>query len=356
MKPRSKQQGAALIIALVIMSIAMAIAANILFRQQLSTRLAVNVGHLEQAYPYANAIEDFARNVLRRDYEDDPEKDDLEEVWATPVNPIIDGGTASARLIDLQSKLNINNLMPYDPDADEIDPFRTAPPLSDEEKELVEEKFYFDIASIQTQALLAVVDPDQTVNTPESFVDIVKDWIDGDSNVSAGGAESSDYQIEDTAYNAGNTPMVSPTELRLLKDVDKDNFELIRQHFSTLPEYTLVNVNTADETTLQALGFTAEAAENIITVREEAPFPTLDDFKELAVVEVALEDPDGPEGEQGPAVYEESLSVSTQYFLLQGEITIGTARIYMNSILYRNDGKVTVISRDFSNQQVTENQ
>ncbi len=354
MKYKSKQQGAALIIALVIMSIALAIVTNIMFRQQLTTRLSSNIGNLEQAYPYATGLEDFARTVLIRDFEEDPDKDDLEEFWATPVNFPIDGGTMSGRLLDLQATLNLNNLIPYDPAADEIDIEREEPPFTDAENKLLEEKFLFDLASANIRTLLTVVDPDEEITSPDSFVDIVKDWIDSDSTVSDGGAESSDYQIEDPAYNAANTLMASPTEIRLLKDIDKDNYQLLRQHFSTLPTYTPVNVNTADETTLQAIGFTSDAVENIISVREEAPFETLDAFKELAVVSVALEDPDG-EGEEGQAVFEESFSVTSQYFLLQGEINIGTARLYMNSILHRNDDKVTVVSRDFSNQQVVDN-
>lgn len=353
MKSQSKQRGAALIIALVIMSIALAIVTNILFRQQLTTRLSSNIGNLEQAYPYATGLEDFARTVLTRDYDDSPDKDDLTEFWTTPVNFPIDGGSMSGRLIDLQAKLNLNNLVPYDPAADDIDPARTEPPLTAAEEALINEKFFYDLASANIQALLVIIDPDEEITTPASFVDIVRDWIDSDSNTSDGGAESSDYQLEDPAYNAANTLMANTTEIRLLKDIDKDNYTLLQQHFSALPEYTTVNVNTADETTLQALGFTADAVENIISVRDDAPFETLEAFKDLAVVQVALEDPDG-EGEESQSVFEESFSVTTQYFLLQGEINIGTARLYINSILHRVDGKVTVVSRDFSNQQVVD--
>ena len=101
---------------------------------------------------------------------------------------------------------------------------------------------------------------------------------------------------------------------------------------------------------IQALGFTEEAAENIITVRDEDPIQSMEDFLALAVVNAATQSPEGEE----PAVYEQDLSVSSDYFLLQGEINIGTARLYINSILHRNDGKVKVVSRDFSNQQVVQ--
>ena len=121
-----------------------------------------------------------------------------------------------------------------------------------------------------------------------------------------------------------------------------------------------MNVNTAPTEVIQALGFTPQQAENIISVRDEDPFQSMEDFLSLAVVSEATQVPEGqedlPEEERvAPAVYEQGLSVTSEYFFLQGEVNIGTARLYINSILHRKNGKVTVISRDFSNQQVEKN-
>ena len=176
----------------------------------------------------------------------------------------------------------------------------------------------------------------------------MQDWIDEDTNTSPGGAESDYYQSQDPGYNTANSFLVSDTELRLLKDVDTETFKLLRKYFTALPEYAEINVNTAPIEVIQSLGFTPEQAENIVSVRDEEPFESMESFLSLAVVSEATQ---APEGEQ-PAVYEEYISVTSKYFLLQGEINIGTARLYLNSILHRNDGKVAVVSRDFSNQQV----
>ena len=86
-------------------------------------------------------------------------------------------------------------------------------------------------------------------------------------------------------------------------------------------------------------------------MREEDPFQSMEDFLALAVVNEAIQSTEDEE----PAVYEQNLSVTSNYFLLQGEVNIGTARLYINSILYRKDGKVIIVSRDFSNQQVEKN-
>ena len=351
-----RQQGAALLIALVIMTIAIGIAANIMFRQQLHTRLASNISNLEQAYPYATALEDWSRTILTRDFEDEPGTDNLTEAWATEIPPIpIPGGSMTGRLFDLQAKLNLNNLYPPEKPIEENTEESTGEqaegeeePLTPEEIRIIKDQNRYIYAKQRTTRLIQTIDPDEEIGPAENFADVVQDWIDEDTDTSSGGAESDYYQSLDPAYNTANSFLASDTELRLLKEVDTDIYKLLRQYLTALPEYSDVNVNTAPIEVIQALGFTAEAAENIISVREENPFESMEDFLSLAVVSEATQ---APEGEQ-PAVYEEYIAVTSKYFLLQGEINIGTARLYINSILHRNDGKVAVVSRDFSNQQV----
>jgi general secretion pathway protein K len=353
-----QHQGAALLIALVIMTIAIGIASNIMFRQQLHTRLASNISNLEQAYPYATAIEDWSRTILIRDLEDEPGTDNLTEAWATEIPPIpIPGGTMTGRLYDLQAKLNMNNLYPPEkPIEEETEEQATAAegeaePQTAEEIRLINDQNRYIYAQRRTIRLIETIDPDEELGPAVNFADTVQDWIDEDTNTSPGGAESDYYQSQDPGYNTANSFLVSDTELRLLKEVDTDTYKLLRQYFTALPEYSEVNVNTAPIEVIQALGFTPEQAENIVSVRDEEPFQSMEAFLSLAVVTDATQAPEGEE----PAVYEEYISVTSKYFLLQGEVNIGTARLYINSILYRKDGKVIIVSRDFSNQQVEKN-
>lgn len=358
-KSPRQQQGAALIIALVIMTIAVTISANMLFRQQLNTRLSSNINNLEQAYIYATGIEDWTRTILAADTEDAPDTDNLTEPWATQIPPIpIPGGTMSGRLFDLQAKINVNNVYPPEnpiPETDEVVSETVDAdnqPLSPEEAARAREHNRYIIARQRAAKMIVIADPDETLGTPLNVVDVMQDWIDEDQNTLEGGAESDHYSSQEVAYNTANSRMVSESELRLLKDIDKDGYKLLRKHFTALPQMTSINVNTASYEVIQALGFTAEAAENIVSVRDDTPFETLEEFLRLAVVEPAMQaDADG-----NVLVYGHDISITSSYFLLQGEIIIGTARIYINSILHRNDGKVSVISRDFSNQQLLESE
>jgi len=351
----AKQRGAALLIALVIMTIAIGIATNIMFRQQLHTKLASNISNLEQAYPYATALEDWSRTILFRDFEESADSDNLTEPWATEIPPIpIPGGNMTGRLYDLQAKLNLNNLFPPETPIEENPepPVQGAPPPTPEELEIIKDQNRYLIAKQRVTRLMETVDPDESVGPALNFADTVQDWIDADSDTTPGGAESDYYLSQDPGYNTANSFLVSDTELRLLKDIDSDAFTLIQPYVATLPEYAAVNVNTASKEVIQALGFTTEAAENIVSVREENPFESMEDFLALAVVSSATQAAEDEE----PAVYEQDITVTSDYFLLQGEVNIGTARLYINSILRRKDGKVTVVSRDFSNQQIVEDQ
>lgn len=356
-KSPRQQQGAALIIALVIMTIAVTISANILFRQQLNTRLSSNINNLEQAYLYATGIEDWTRTILARDSEEAPETDNLTEPWATEIPPIpIPGGSMTGRLYDLQALINVNNVYPPEnpiPDVDEVVSETVDAdnePLSPEAAAQAREHNRYIIARQRVANMVTVADPDETLGVPINVVDVLQDWIDEDQNTLEGGAESDHYRSQEIPYSTANSRMVSPTELRLLKDIDKDGYKLLRKYFTALPEMTSINVNTAPYEVIQALGFTPEAAENIVSVRDDTPFEALEEFLRLAVVDPAMQ----PDADGNVQVYGHDISITSSYFLLQGEINIGTARIYINSILHRNDGKVNVISRDFSNQQLLE--
>lgn len=241
----------------------MGIAVNIMFRQQLHTRLAVNISNLEQIYPYATGLEDWARTILIRDADESPDTDDLTEAWATEIPPIpIPGGTMTGRLFDLQGKLNLNNLYPPERPIEDNPDEDTAPgePVSEEEQRIIADQNRFIIAKLRTEKLLQTLDPDEALGPAINFTDVVTDWIDSDSNTSEAGAESDYYQSLDPPYNTADSFLVNETELRLLKDIDKDAFDLLRPHVSMLPEYTPVNVNTASIEVFQGLGFTPEAA------------------------------------------------------------------------------------------------
>ena len=149
--------------------------------------------------------------------------------------------------------------------------------------------------------LISKIDEQQDMGPANNFAVILRDWIDKDQNNGqfdpkddtdrGNGAETPFYQSQEPAYFSANTEMTSPTELRLIKNMKEEFYKAISDEISTLPTLngdkateTPINVNTASEKVLAALGFTPDAISNIIEVRKENPFTSLDDFKSSPVL------------------------------------------------------------------------
>ncbi len=384
-----KQKGVALITALIITSVAVSLATLIIYRQQIQIRLSNNISTLEQNYQYAYGMEDFAGTILRASWEDQPDFVSLNDDWYSESGLVlpITGGVMVGKLYDLQARINVNSLIRPKTLIEK----NTTQKITDNDDKLTEEEAaeiitknqnqliavegnenkqeFIDIAGVtkdRVKRLIFSIDKEQDMGPEDNFAIILRDWIDKDQNngqflnVSnendiGNGAETPFYQSQEPAYFSANTEMISTTELRLLKNMKEKFYTSITNEISTLPilfndksTETPINVNTASEKVLGALGFTPDAVTNIIEVRKEEPFASIDAFKDLAVVDSVLISEDNPEGLVNPL----DIDVKSQYFLLEGKVEINNTRLFVNSILWRNqNGQVSVIMRDFSNPQ-----
>ena len=385
-RSHKKQKGVALITALIITSVAVSLATLIIYRQQIQIRLSSNISTLEQNYQYAYGMEDFAGTILRASFEDQPEFVSLNDDWYSESGLIlpITGGLMTGKLYDLQARINVNSLArpkvekkTTDIDIATIknDGFKNVGDVRNQNtnqsinNNQQIEKVYIDIATITKERLKRLIfniDTQQEMGPEDNFAIILRDWIDPDQNNGqsiepadendiGNGAETPFYQSQEPAYFSANTEMISPTEIRLLKNMNEKFYKLITNEISTLPTLfgneatkTPINVNTASEKVLGALGFTPDAVTNIIKVRKDEPFASIEAFNDLAVVSSALITENNPDGFVDPL----DLDVKSEYFLLEGKVEINNTRLFVNSILWRNqNGQVSVIMRDFSNPQ-----
>ncbi len=326
-----KQKGIALITSLLIVTLASTAAVTITAQLQREIRRSGNMLHHDQAYIYALAAEDFARYGLKLDH-DAGKTDHLNELWhIIPVSEEIEGGTLEGKLKDLQGLFNINNLAnKKDADLQRFKRLLTNLQLTNEE-------------ILQVTASL-------------------QDWMDEDqTSALAYGAEDDYYQglaEPDRPYLAGNRLLSHLSELRLIKgfstelltklrinpSYDEETGEPLPPVFTALPEYTELNINTAPAEVLKSLDIkiTDEIAQQIINRRDGSvleggdvtPFESIDDFKKY-LESIAIKNANV-----------ESLSVSTQYFLLNAKTTIGQMTMNLYSQLKRDDkGISTVVSR-----------
>jgi general secretion pathway protein K len=330
-----QQRGVALITAMVITTIAITIAATLAYRQQVSIRLAGNLSALNQAYAYASGIEDWAGLILKKDLRDSA-IDSCDEDWASLLPPIpIPGGQMTGQLYDLQARLNINDIVePVSANAGHPGQQTDKP------------------NPVQLERLRSLLGK---LGLQPNQAEAILDWVDRDPKSSPTGAEDNFYRAQIHPYLTPDTALASPTELRLVKDMlstgntnhDADQttvYEKILPFIATLPrrkgKTIPVNVNTAPIEVLLSLGITDAQARNVISDRETNPFDSVSSF--ISSLQSTSNNTNTDINKQ--------ISVTSQYFLLNGKVEIGRARIFLNSILHRDgNGKITIISREFSN-------
>lgn len=298
-----RQRGVALITALLVVSLVTVIAVTMATRQHIDVRLTGNLLHGEQAYAYALGAESWARIILQRD-ERQSQYDSLNEDWATALPPLaVEGGQVSGRIEDLQGRFNINNLIGQDGKVSE-------PDLA-----------YF-------QQLL------QILNLEPALVNALLDWLDADINVRfPDGAEDENYLLGPVPYRTANRPMVSTSELRLVKGFDQNAVQLLEPYVTALPQYTHINVNTAPPAVLLALNkdLTPSDVDALIAGRGDKGYPTVQAFMANDVLA----------GRKVTA----PVDVKSQYFLVHTDVIVGQAQVHLKSLVLRDKGKTRTLYR-----------
>jgi len=295
-----KQRGVALVTALLIVSLATVAAVAMATRLQVDVRRTGNLLHGEQAYAYALAAESWAEVILRRDASDS-KIDTLAEDWATALPPIaVEGGFVSGHIEDLQGRFNVNNLIGSDgkPSKPDLEYFKR---------------------------LLGLLGVEPGLATA------LLDWIDADINATfPDGAEDDIYLLETPPYRAANRPLVSTSELRLVKGYSADVIALLEPYITALPEPTALNVNTASPVVLQALhaDLSTSDAEQIIEARGDAGFTELESFLALDALAGLKLDVD--------------VGIQSDWFRVLTDVRIGRGQARLESRLYRNDNVLAV--------------
>jgi len=295
-----KQHGVALVTALLVVAMATVAAVAMATRLHVDVRRTANLLHGEQAYAYALAAESWAEVILRRDA-DDSKIDTLAEDWATALPPIaVEGGFVSGRIEDLQGRFNVNNLVGTDGKPSEAD------------------LEYF-------KRLLGLLEVDPGLATA------LLDWIDADINATVpDGAEDDVYLLETPPYRAANRPLVSTSELRLVKGYSAEIMALLEPYITALPGPTALNVNTASPLVLQALhaGLGPMDAEQIIEARGEDGFAQLESFLALDALAGLQLDVD--------------VDIKSDWFSVLTDVRIGRGQARLESRLQRSDKALTV--------------
>lgn len=307
----ARQQGVALIVALLVLAIAAGLAAGMITQNQHAIDRTAMMLDGERADQLTDSALVLARALLEKDPTD---VDSPSDIWAKPyVNVPVGEGVLSLHIVDLQGRFNLNSLI-------------TAKGKTD------------PIALERLKRLM------ETVRVDPSRAAAVLDWIDANQDVSQGGAEDGVYQSRNPPYLTANRPMVTVTALRAVAGITAQDYAKLAPYVSALPVGAPLNLNDADGVVLTTLG-ASNALGTQVGNAQGAQQATGDgaavqtsgvkatsvaNFLNQSIFKGAKVDPSG-------------LSVNSHYFLCAITVKLGDVVRHRYAVLERRAGKPTRI-------------
>jgi general secretion pathway protein K len=285
------QRGVALLVALLVVALATILIAGLVDRGGLTAARTRNELREMQAENYAKGLEDYAVRVLWQDEQGTDNTDTSQDIWAVPLPPTpVPGGIITATMTDLDGRFNLNNL---DPATGGI-----------ADQWLV--KFKLLLQALQLNPTLG---------------DNVRDWM---QNGDSGNASDAWYLGQLVPYRPGRRQFAHVSELRMVEGFDGDTFARILPHVSALPAGSTININTATVPVLMTIDATlTEEAAAAIWQQGHAHITDLSALKAAPYNLVQFSNV--------PVMY----SVSSQYFLAHGDITLDGLTFTFYSLIQR---------------------
>lgn len=302
----ARQRGAALLAAMLTVTLVATFAAAALWQQWRTVEVeTAERARVQSAWILTGAL-DWSRLILSEDGRAGG-PDHLAEPWAVPLEEArlstflaaernvaqVDDGASedaflSGRILDLQARLNVANL--------------------------VQGGAVNEVAQAQFRRLFALL------GLPASELDLL---VQGLRQAQVGGAE---------APGAPLWPQSLPQLVWL--GLAPQTLVLLAPHATLLPERRGVNLNTAGAEVLMAVlpGLDRAGAERLITARQAQHFRSLDDVRALLGSGVELDT-----GE---------LTVASAYFEVQGRLRLGQMVVQERSVVRRQGMEATTVLRE----------
>ena len=340
---RHRQQGIAVLTAILVVAIATVLAVNLLWGTSVDIQRTQSLLAQDQARLYDLGGEELAKHYLSKDGQGSGAgpgaTDDYGEDWGTHIVSQFKDGALEGWLIDQQGLFDLNSLV--DAGTTKADP-------------QAKEQF-------ENLLVLASVDLDVPVDpgTATELAEATIDWLDPDALPELGGAEDAHYTSLQPPYVPANFWFTSISELQAVRGFTPDLLRVLWPHVTALPRQGKpppgqtsarwpLNVNTATDLVLASLvrGKTADDIKRACgeTTKPETGTNVCENkYASVTDFETALTSA----GFTLPPAISQGLGVSSQWFLLTVTTTIGSTRSTMYSLLQRDGTNVRARIRTF---------
>lgn len=324
-----RQQGIALVMAIMIVALAAITATAITVANQRQTIRTNNLILRDQAFNFAVSAENFAIRILNEDSADN-NYDHLEEIWYNEGQPQLlpidfaniqnsDRFYLEGQIIDLESRLNINTILTF--------PQNTQTNNQNNNEQ-----------SNRSNTLNNLLDKLAIETTIDKNVlrDSLNDWLDNNNeSISSNGAEQYYYLGLEQPYQIANsdiTHLSMLNQIRGFEQLKPNEMRLLRNELHSLTSANKLNINTVSDNTLDSIGLNEST---ISTIIENRPYENVNDF---------IKDANQQSGINFTA---NDFSVESSHFLLDVTAVMDQARLRITSIIQRNTStnKAKVIQR-----------
>ncbi|NRB40358.1 MAG: type II secretion system minor pseudopilin GspK [Pseudomonadales bacterium] len=352
---RASQQGAALVVALLILSLVVVLAASMTVEHNFSIRRVSNQLSMQQAYSWARGGESIALKALRIDSEEDNNNnesvDHRGEFWYSEDGNIFpldeDGNFYGGRLVDLQGKFNLNSLRKP--------PAKPNPSGGPQVPYTVEQAVFMRL-------LQTFNDDDIQIDYSQAqeITEAVVDYLDADAVVRGFtcGEDDAYSSIDDReAHRTPNGPILSVTELRLVCNLPVFLYEKLRAHVTVWPLKgdSTININTASSELLRSIfldsadvgKFKNAKQGQLPGIPEPVPLNSLKDLIDRlsadGYTDFSQVKTDVSDAELWPV--DNLIGLHSDYFILYSEVKLNDLVLTLSTVISRENGTLQILAR-----------
>lgn len=286
---RNHQRGSAIIIALFVMSIVAAASIAMMSRLSVEIRRTETLLNSSQANLFAQGSVAWAIDKLNNNWRQHNADQLVDKFPMTSPVDTIDGFKIQTSILDAQAYFNLNNMT-------------------------------VDKTQYEFLHLLRTLIPQMEMPQATQITMALHDWVKQASNAGL----ATYYAGLNPGYKAPHRPMVSPSELRLVRGMTPDIYNKLIPYMIALPITTGINVNTAPPQVLISLSpiMSTGTAQALTNVRRQTPF--LDAQKFLAQDSV-----------KDQHIEPTKVVVISNYFLVKTQVSIGQQQTILYTLLTR---------------------